>query len=82
MDCHKQRFNIAKEVRDKDGEGGAICNLGNAYAGLGNCQQPKEYLKRYLSIAKRIGFRVGEGTAYGNLGFCYHKMGNFEKAME
>ena len=72
-----KKLNIAKESRNRSGEGHAYINLGIAFHRLGNFKQAIEYHKLHLSIAKEVGDRAGEGSAYGNLGCAYRSLGKF-----
>ena len=73
---------IAIEIGDRAGEGGAYGNLGNAYKSLGDFRKAIEYHQKDLKIAIEIGDRTGEGGAYGNLGNAYQSLGDFRKAIE
>ncbi|CBN56987.1 tetratricopeptide repeat protein [Kamptonema sp. PCC 6506] len=59
---------IAREVGDRGGEGGAYGNLGNAYQSLGDYRLAIEYHQKRLEIAREIGDRRGEANAWFNLG--------------
>jgi len=73
---------IAKEIGDRQGEGVAYVNLGNAYYSLGDYSKAIEYQENGLEIALEIGDRRGEGNAYGSLGNSYFSLGEFAKAIE
>ncbi|XP_027055700.1 tetratricopeptide repeat protein 28-like, partial [Pocillopora damicornis] len=87
---HERHLQIAKEVGDKDEEGGAYGNLGNAYQSLGDfayqClsdfHEAVAYHEHHLQIAKEVGDKAGEGKAYCNLSNAYQSLGNFHKAIE
>ena len=79
---HEKDLSIAKDVGNRNGEGGAYCNLGNAYHALGDFQRAKDYHEKHLSIAKDIGDRAGEGRAYGNLGYPYKNLGDFQGVID
>ena len=75
-------MNIAIEIGDRAGEGGAYGNLGNAYWSLGDYREANEYHEKVLKIAIEIGDRSGEGATYGNLGNAYQSLGDYRKAIE
>ena len=50
--------NIATEIGDRGGEGGAYGNLGNAYQSLGDYRKAIEYHEKHLKIATEIGDRA------------------------
>ena len=58
------------------------CNLGDAFASLGDFQKAIEYHTKDLKISKEMADRAGEGRAYFNLGNDYHNLGDFQKAIE
>ncbi len=72
----------ARVVEDRHGEGIALGNLGNAYAGLGDVRRAIEYYEQRLVIAREIGDRRGEGNALGNLGVAYANLGDVRRAIE
>ena len=65
--------NIAKELGDQRGEGGAYGSLGIAYRSLGDYRKTIESTshEKHLKIAKEIGDQREEGRAYGNLAHAY-----------
>ena len=62
---------------EKDGEGQAYGNLGNAYDSLGDFQKAIEYHEKHMKIAIEIGDRAGEGAASANMGIAYKSLGDF-----
>ena len=82
VDAYQQHLTIAKELGDRAEEGGAYCNLGNAYQSLGDFKQAIKYHNQHLSIAKELGDKAGEGGAYGNLGNAYQSLGDFKQAIK
>lgn len=82
IEYQKQRLAIAREIRNRSGEGNALGNLGLAYQFLGNYAKAIEYQQQSLAIAREIKDRNGEGTALGNLGIAYYALGNYAKGIE
>jgi CHAT domain-containing protein len=72
----QQTLAIAREIKDRQGEGAALGNLGNAYRYLGNYAKAIEYLQQSLAIARELKDRQGEGMALHNLGATFLKAGN------
>jgi len=72
----------ARRLKQRDDEGNALGNLGNAYADLGETRRAIEFHEQYLAIAREIGDRRGEGNALGNLGIAYKNLGETRKAIE
>ena len=77
-----QELSIAKIVGDREGEGIACFNLGNAYYNLADFKQAAKNYSDAVSIFKEAGFRAREGQVYCNLGVAHHSMGNFKQAIE
>ena len=75
-------LSAAREIGDRQGEGHALCNLGAAYADLGDVYKAIEYYEQNLAIAREIGERQGEGQALGGLGIAYNRLGERRKAIE
>ncbi|MBI5819219.1 MAG: DUF4062 domain-containing protein, partial [Verrucomicrobia bacterium] len=72
----------AREIGDRQNEGAALGNLGNAYDDLSDARKAIEYHELWLVIAREIGDRRGEGNALGNLGLAYADLGDVRKAIE
>ncbi|BAY24046.1 TPR repeat-containing protein [Calothrix sp. NIES-2100] len=78
----QQALIIYREIKNRQGEGAALGNLGLAYDALGDYPKAIDYHQQFLAIAKEIKDRLGEGTALGNLGIAYHALGDYPKAIE
>jgi tetratricopeptide (TPR) repeat protein len=76
----QQRLAIAREIKDRRGEGNALGSLGVAYQDLGDYTKAIEYSKQWLAIAWEVGDKNGEGLALNNLGLVFHKSGNLPEA--
>ena len=75
-------FKNCKEMANKEREGEAYANFGNASGSLGEFRKAIEYHEKHLKIAIKICDRAGEGRACGNLGNAYASLGDFQKAIE
>ncbi|MDF5726590.1 MAG: CHAT domain-containing protein, partial [Rhizonema sp. PD38] len=82
IEYQMQSLVIAREIKDRQGEGAALGNLGVAYQNQGNYAKAIEYQMQSLVIAREIKDRQGEGAALGNLGLAYSTLGNYAKAVE
>ena len=82
IEYHEKDLQIAIEVGDRGGEGGAYGNLGIAYGSLGDYQKAIEYLENCLRIAKEIGNRSLEGASYHSVGKAYFFLEQFESAVD
>jgi tetratricopeptide (TPR) repeat protein len=70
----------AREIHNRQGEGNALGNLGNAWSKLGKVNKAIEYHEQALAIARDIHDRQGEGNTLGNLGSAWSKLGKVNKA--
>ncbi|MHC5862180.1 CHAT domain-containing protein [Nostoc sp.] len=82
IEYEQQHLEIAREIKDRQSEGGALDNLGIAYLYLGNYAKAIEYEQQHLEIAREIKDRQSQGKALGNLGIAYSNLGNYAKAIE
>ncbi|MEO7418530.1 MAG: tetratricopeptide repeat protein [Thermoanaerobaculia bacterium] len=72
----------SRHLGDKKSESSHLCNLGLAYAELGQPQRAIEFYELDLVIAREIGDRRGEGQTLGNLGLAYSDLGEIDRAIE
>ena len=72
----------ARTVKNRQAEGTALGNLGNAYADLGDARKAIEFYEQQLVIVREIGNRRGEGNALGSLGNAYADLGEVRKSIE
>ncbi|MFM7602471.1 MAG: CHAT domain-containing protein [Pseudanabaena sp.] len=77
-----QSLEVAREIKNRSGEGNALGNLGSAYRNLGKYDKAIEYQLQYLAITREIKDRRGEGYALGNLGSGYYSLGKYDKAIK
>ena len=68
IEYHEQALSIHREVKNRQGEGNALGNLGGAYYRLGEVERAIEYHEQALKISREVKNRQGEGNALGNLG--------------
>ena len=73
---------IAREIKDRQGEGWALGSLGIAYLSLGDGAKAIEYTQQLLAIAREIKDRQSEGKALGSLGNAYLSLGDGAKAID
>lgn len=82
LEFHEWALTIAREIRDRRGEGAALCNIGSIYRNFGEAHKAIEFYEQHLAIAGNIGDRRGEGAALGNMGVAYYDLGSYLKAIE
>jgi tetratricopeptide (TPR) repeat protein len=79
---YRKLLEISRKTGDRQGEGAALGNLGNAYYSLSDYQQAIKYYQQHLTLARDIGDRNGEGNAQGNLGNAYYSLGDYQQAIK
>ena len=62
IEYHEQALSIHREVKNRQGEGSTLGNLGSAYANLGEVERAIEYFEQALKISRDIQDRQGEGS--------------------
>jgi CHAT domain-containing protein len=82
LNSGQQALQIYRALKNRQGEGVALGNLGNFYNSLGNSAKAIEYSQQSLAIARSIKDRRVEGNALVNLGKAYLVLGNYAKAIE
>ena len=80
IDYHQQSLKIAREIKDRQGEGEVLGNLGAAYASLGEYPKAIDYLLQSLKITREIKDRDGESQSLNNLGVAYYEQGKLTLA--
>ncbi|MFM7600116.1 MAG: tetratricopeptide repeat protein, partial [Pseudanabaena sp.] len=58
---------MKREIKDRNGEGAVLGNLGITYRNLGKYDKAIEFHLQSLAITQEIKDRLGEGNALGNL---------------
>jgi CHAT domain-containing protein len=76
----QQALTIYREIKNRQGEGVALGNLGGAYFALGDFTRAIEYQQQDLAIAREIKYRQSEGVALNNLGSALFKSGKLALA--
>lgn len=79
---HGKQLEIARKMGNRQKEGFALGNLGNAYYSLGQYERAIDFQQQALIIAREIGDREEEGSALGNLGGVYNTLGQYERAID
>ena len=78
IEFQTQRLAIARETKDRLGEGQSLGNLGSAYRNLGKYDKAIEFQMQRLAIARETKDRLGEGQSLGNLGSAYISLGKYD----
>ena len=72
----------AQRLQNRNIEGGALLNLGIAYAALGDTHRAIQFFEQALHIHREIGHRSGEGGALGSIGNAYIELGEIRRAIQ
>ncbi|MDF5719479.1 MAG: tetratricopeptide repeat protein [Rhizonema sp. PD37] len=78
----QQALLIYREIKDHQGEGKTLVNIGLAYHFLGDYRKAIEYYQQSLPILREIKDRKTEGIALYNFGNTYDLLGDYHKAIE
>ena len=78
----QQALKIYREIKDKQGEGLTLNNLGRLYERLGSYNQAIEAYSKYVQIARDIKSKKDEFRALEGLGTAYFSLGNYQKELE
>ncbi len=78
----QQALLIYREIKDRQGEGKTLLNLGLAYHFLGDYRKAIEYYQQSLPILREIKDSKTEGIALYNFGNTYDSLGDYHKAIE
>ncbi|MBD2328732.1 CHAT domain-containing tetratricopeptide repeat protein [Alkalinema sp. FACHB-956] len=78
----QKALTIYRAIKDQQGEGDALGNLGAAYNVMGNYPKAIEYHQQSLAIAQQNQSRRSEGNILGNLGNAYLSLGDYPEAIE
>ncbi|MEG4391310.1 tetratricopeptide repeat protein [Microcoleus sp. BROC3] len=78
----QQALPIYRALKNRQGEGWILGNLGMAYRSLGNYAKAIEYAQQHLAIARETKDRQTEGWVLADLGRAYYSLGNYGKTIE
>jgi CHAT domain-containing protein/tetratricopeptide (TPR) repeat protein len=78
----QQALQLYRELKNRQGEGRALGNLGLVYRFLGNAAKAIEYAQQSLAIVREIKDRQGEVMVLNHLGNAYAALSNYAKAIE
>ena len=75
-------LNAVRRLKQRDREGTALSNLGNAYANLDKTRRAIEFYEQAALVHRELGDHMGEGHVLGNLGTAYKNLGETKQAIE
>ena len=71
---------LAREIKNKDGEGSILILLGSIYSALEQPEKAKDFLEQALVITKEIKTQEGEAATLLVLGTVYSRLDQIERA--
>jgi tetratricopeptide (TPR) repeat protein len=81
IESHQRCLVIARELRDRNREGGTHVNLGIAYHETGRLDEAQRHLERGREILREIGNRSWEANAIANLATVHQARGHLAKSV-
>ena len=72
----------AQQLKQRNWEGTALGNLGNAYEKLGEYRRAIVYQQKRVAIARSAGDHNAEAHGIANLGNAYFGLGDYSRAIE
>ncbi|MBW4683405.1 MAG: tetratricopeptide repeat protein [Microcoleus vaginatus WJT46-NPBG5] len=82
LQSYQEALTIYRLIKDRQGEGLVLANLGNAYNNRREFTKAIEYWQQALEIAQEVKDRETEGKTLSNLGVAYLNLKNYPQAME
>ena len=82
INCHLTSLEIQREIGDRNGEGGSLCNLGLIYDSLGNFHRAVDLYQQSLEVIREVGNRQFEANTLGNLGNTYRSLALYQEAIK
>ena len=73
---------LCAELNDKQGEAGALNNIGTIYSFIGDYATALDFHLRSLRLFREIGSVNGEAEALPNVGTVYYELGHYIEALE
>lgn len=73
---------IAREIKESQGEGAILSNIGEVYRRLGQYSQALEFYNPALSIFKQLGDKANLAATLNNIGSVYDSLGQYTKSLE
>jgi tetratricopeptide (TPR) repeat protein len=80
--CYERALHLAREQKDRLGQGVWLGGLGASYFELGPTGQAIDCFEQALAIAREVGNRGGEAVQLTNLGVGYSYLGPSARAIE
>jgi serine/threonine protein kinase/lipopolysaccharide biosynthesis regulator YciM len=78
----QKALGLFQKIRDREGEGAVLGNLGSTYTQLGRMDDAIHYTEQDLAIARERKDKGRESVALGNLGDIYRNLGDLHRAFE
>jgi len=80
--CFEQALGISRAVRDREGEGITLSNMGHIYSSLSQYDKAIKYYEQSLVIFREVEDRPSESIALHGIGSAYSSLSRYDKAIE
>jgi len=82
VEYYEKSPTIARELKDRKGEGTTLNNLGIVFKDWGQYDKAVDYYEKSLAIRIELKDRKGEGQTLNNLGLVFKDWGQYDKAVD
>jgi CHAT domain-containing protein/Tfp pilus assembly protein PilF len=82
VEKYHEALDLYRRASDRQGEAGALKNIGEVYWRLGDMQKALEKFNEALPIFRAVGDSRGEAETLSNIGVFYRSLGDMQKALE
>ena len=82
VDCEEEAIRLARENKDRSGEGTWLGNLATSIANLGQNARAFEYSRKALEISREVGDRLGEAGNLSRIALLTGQTGGVAQAVE
>ncbi len=82
LETYEKGLEIARELKDRNAEGGFYNAIGLVYFNTGRLSEALEHFSRAHEIMAEIGDRRVDANALGNQGLIYWSLGDYSRALE
>jgi signal transduction histidine kinase len=82
LDYAQEALDLARTIRDRQGEANSLNNIGIGHYYLAEYNQALEYYTASLALSRQIAFDEGVANALNNIGVLYFVWGDLDRTLE
>ena len=82
LSLYEQSLSIYLEIKNKEGEGTNLNNIGTVYCAKGDNDKALPLYAQSLAISRETGDKEGEGVTVNNIGEIYRAQGDYTTALK